>query len=128
MKWAHLRKFFGIKMLDGVSVIFIDHTYHAGASTNNKKNALFFCHLVKTEGNTGRGCSPFPSDDKVQVVFMQTCQDLDSDREDNKCKNGVCMKCDKKNARTLNFTDFNLEKYKGGQILGGGIEEHRWAV
>jgi len=30
--------------------------------------------------------------------------------------------------RTLNFTNFKLENFKIGEILGGGIKEHRWVV
>ena len=62
MEWAHLRKCFKIKILDGMDIIFTDQTYHAGAATNHeKKNGRFFCYIVKDKGKMGSGCTPHPS-------------------------------------------------------------------
>ena len=131
MEWAHLRKCFKIKILDGMDIIFTDQTYHAGAATNHeKKNGRFFCYIVKDKGKMGYGGTPHPSGDQVQTVFMKSCQELEDKDEDNRCTNKLCLRMHNgKNAyRTLNFTNFKLEDFKIGDILGGGIKEHGWVV
>ena len=125
MTWAHLRKFFRIKIADGMVIIFVDHNYHAGATTdNNLKNARLFGYLSEADDKIkmGKGGTPSPQGNRVRSQNIKSC-----DNTETGC-DGTCslMKSKKIDDITLDFRGYNLENYDEGDILGGDIKKHGW--
>ena len=130
MKYAHTRNMFRILVSDGMIILFTDNTYHAGASTtsSNDKSVRFFGYVHKTD--ECRGCiTPKPSGNEVESVFMKTCADEEITKEHGICNNSICKSCEgEEDGRILDFTSVNLGDYNVGDVIGGSIDKHGWAV
>ena len=128
MKYAHKRNMFRITVLDGMIILFTDNTYHAGASTtsSNDKSVRFFSYVHKTSECRG---TPKPSGNEVESVHMKTCANKEMTNEHGVCNNSICKSCEgEKDGRILDFTSVNLGDYNVGDVIGGSIDKHGWAV
>ena len=77
-----------------------------------------------------RGCiTPKPSGNEVESVFMKTCADEEISKEHGICNNSICKSCEgEEDGRILDFTSVNLGDYNVGDVIGGSIDKHGWAV
>ena len=72
---------------------------------------------------------PQPSGNEVDSVNMKTCADEGVSKKYGVCHNSICKSCEGgKDGRTLDFTSVNLGDYNVGDVIGGGIDKHGWAV
>ena len=111
-------------------ILFTDNTYHAGASTtsSNDKSVRFFSYVYKTSEVRGY-MSPKPIGNEVESVHMKTCANKEVSNEHGACNNSICKSCEgEKDGRILDFTSVNLADYNVGDVIGGSIAKHGWAV
>ena len=60
---------------------------------------------------------------------MKTCADEEVSKEYGVCNNSICKSCEgEEDGRILDFTSVNLGDYNIGDVIGGSIDKHGWAV
>lgn len=81
-----------------------------------KKNERFFGYLIKDGGKTGKGGGPYPSHNQVKTVFMTTCQEIDSEDEEETCKNVASLSYYQKDYRTRILPVLILQSIKTARL------------